>query len=170
MREIGSLANRLEENRYFNGTKNNIKVGTKCTIYLYSDSHAYEVVEVENQQNVTIRRLKAIRTDNYGMSDTQDYRYESDENAGKEKIRLTKNGWREVKVYTKEGFEKAVENFFSSSCKTIESARAFIEYHYRLALTEKEFQKVMAGKSVTKVKGKVNISFGVANEYFDYSF
>lgn len=170
MKEIGNFINRLEENRYFNGTHDNIKVGTPCTIYLYSDRHAYEVIEVKDQNNIRIRQLKAIRTDNFGMSDCQNYRYERDEKGCTMTLRLTKDGWKEVNTYTLQGFEKAVKRFMADTT-TEQVARNYIAYHWRLAgLTEKQFAKVMAGGEVVKVKGKVSISFGVADEYYDYSF
>ena len=55
----GSLNNRFDENKYYNGTYNNIKVGDYATEYLWSDRHAYEVVEVKDQKHVKIRRLDA---------------------------------------------------------------------------------------------------------------
>lgn len=166
----GSLNNRLDENHYFNGTLNNIKVGDYATIYYHTDRHAYEVIEVKDQSNIRIRRLNAIRTDNFGMSDAQNYRYESNEKGETISLRLTKGGWKEVSTYTKEGFERAVKRF-RESAKTEEAAKSYIAYHWRLAgLTEKQVEKVMQGKEVVKVKGKVNISFGVADEYFDYCY
>lgn len=169
MKEIGNLTNRLEENAYYNGTFNNIKVGTPCTIYLYSDRHAYEVIEVKSQEHLVIRQLKAIRTDNYGMSDAQNYRYESDPTNEGEEIKLTKNGWMRVNTFNKEGFEKCVNNLLQDA-KNEEGAREFATFYWRRCLTEKQFEKVLAGKEITKLQGKVNISFGIADEYFDYSF
>lgn len=169
MKLYGSLNNRFEENCYFNNTLGNIKVGTHCTIYYWSDRHAYEVIEVKSQENVVIRRLKAIRTDNFGMSDAQDYRYESNPNAKAEEIKLTKNGWREVEYYTKANFEKCLENS-RKDCNTEEGAKHWAEFIFKRELTDKQFEKMMAGKDITKLGQKVNISFGVADEYFDYSF
>jgi hypothetical protein len=169
MKLYGNLNNRFDENHYFNGTKGNLTVGTLCTIYDWSDRHAYEVIEVEDQEHITIRQLKAIRTDNYGMSDAQDYRYESNPNAHPMKIALRNGQWREVNTFTKEGYENAcnrnLENF-----KTFESAEAYVKYHYMMHITEKQFERMMAGKTIRKYGPKVNISFGVADEYYDYSF
>lgn len=169
MKEIGSLTNRLEENCYFDGTLNNIKVGTLCTVYYYTDRHAYEVVEVKDQTNLVIRRLKAVRVDGYGMSDAQNYRYESDPTAKAKEIKLTKNGWRYVDTFTAEGFKKCCENM-KQNCKNEEAAVNLAKFYWKQNLTDKQFEKVLGGKEVTKLQSKVNISFGVADEYYDYSF
>ena len=50
----GSINNRMEENRQF---VENIEVGTGVTEYGWSDRHPYEVVKVENQNHLWIRRL-----------------------------------------------------------------------------------------------------------------
>lgn len=51
----GSLDNRLEENRMFTEV---IEVGTPLTEYLWSDRHAYEVVEVKDQKHVKVREYE----------------------------------------------------------------------------------------------------------------
>lgn len=127
MKLYGSLSNRLDENGYYNGTYNNIQVGTLCTEYLWSDRHAYEVVEVKDQKHIKIRRLKAIRTDNYGMSDLQHYDYERDETNPIKELQLFKSGWKEIR--------------------------------YSAWKDNKRLGSV-----------KINISFGIADEYYDYSF
>lgn len=169
MKEIGSLTNRLEENCYFNGTFNNIQVGTHCTVYLYTDRHAYEVIEVKSQEHLVIRQLKAIRTDNFGMSDAQNYRYESNPTAKPQEIKLTKNGWRFVSTFNIDGYRKCIENL-RGDCRSEESTIKLANFYYRQNLTEKQFASVLAGKEVTKLQSKVNISFGIADEYYDYSF
>lgn len=169
MKLYGSLNNRFDENHYFNGTLGNIQVGTLCTVYLWSDRHAYEVVEVIDQSNISIRRLKAIRTDSNGMSDAQNWRYESNEKAATERIQLTKSGWKKVSVYNLARFQASVANL-RKDCKTEQAAIDLAKFYFRHGLTEKQLEKVLAGKEVTKVQGEVNISFGIADEYYDYSF
>lgn len=170
MREIGNLHNRLDENHYFNGTFGNLKEGTPCTIYDYSDRHAYEVVKVESQDHIYIRQLKAIRTDNWGMSDAQNYRYESDESKRLEEIKLTNNGWRSVDRYDLNRWERCLATAREDT-KTEEGAQRVARFWFcRGHLTDKQFEKVLAGKEIIKLGSKVNISFGVADEYYDYSF
>ena len=166
----GSLNNRFDENKYYNGTRDNIKVGTLCTIYYWSDRNAYEVVKVESQDHVYIRQLKAIRTDNWGMSDAQNYRYESDENSPAEEIKLAKNGWRYVNRYTLEGYKRLLART-AEDMKDGQPNEALAKFYFmRNGLTEKQFEKVLSGKEVVRLGSKVNISFGVADEYYDYSF
>jgi hypothetical protein len=53
----------------------NVKVGDGVTIYLYSDSHAATVIK-RTKYSITIQQDRAIRIDNNGMSESQEYRYE----------------------------------------------------------------------------------------------
>lgn len=74
------------------------EVGMGCTEILWSDRHAFTVIEVTKSRDGVIRRCKvqadkAIRTDNNGMSDCQSYRFERDPNGGILELKLTKKGW-----------------------------------------------------------------------------
>lgn len=169
MKIYGNLNNRFDENHYFNGTYGNLQVGTYATEYLWSDRHAYEVTEVIDQGHVFIRPLKAIRTDSYGMSDSQSYRYESDPKAVAEEIMLKNGKWRHVRRYTKEGLEKAV-SIAKEDCKTEDAAIRLANYRYCSGLTEKQRERMMAGKEIVKLQDEINISFGIADAYHDYSF
>lgn len=53
----------------------NVKVGDGVTIYLWSDSHAATVIK-RTKYSITVQQDKAIRTDNNGVSESQEYRYE----------------------------------------------------------------------------------------------
>lgn len=59
------------------------KVGMGVTKYLWTDYHAYEVIDVKDDRHITVRRLDSKRTDNNGMSDCQDYEFYSNENNSK---------------------------------------------------------------------------------------
>ena len=127
MKFYGSVVNRMEENRDY--TKGNIEVGTFATQYLWSDRHAYEVIEVINQSHLILRRLTAIRTDKNYQSECQEYRFESNKNGATMEIKRRKNGgWNLIRRYEQDGKQHA---------RAVE---------------------------------KVSISFGVADEYYDYSF
>lgn len=169
MKLYGSLNNRFDENHYFDNTYNNLKVGTPCTIYHWSDRHAYEVIDVQDQEHITIRRLKSTRTDNYGMSDSQNYKYESNPKGETMELVLKNGNWRKVERYNNEKLEKA-KNVAIGDLKMPEAATRIAIARFRQELTEKQLEKVLAGKEVTKLGEKVNISFGVADEYHDYSF
>ena len=151
MKLYGSLSNRFDENKYFNGTYGNLQVGTLATVYYYSDSHAYEVVEVQDQNHIKIRRLRAIRTDRNGMSDAQGYRYEQDENNSILELENTKYGWKEVIRYNLDLYNKIINR------------DGYVLWDSEIV------NKVKAGKQV-KRSYKINISFGVAEKYYDYSF
>lgn len=88
----GSLNNRICERSKSDAPT----VGMGVTEFCWSDRHAYEVIEVKDDRHITVRSYKCIRTDNNGMSDCQDYRYESDPNGSTHSLFLTKQGvWRE---------------------------------------------------------------------------
>lgn len=148
MKLYGSLQNRLEENKMY---CDEIKVGTYATMYSYSNRHAFEVVKVENQKHIYVRQLKAIRIDNNGMSDSQSYRYESNEDNLILELELTKYGWKKVIRYNKELYNLLMKR------------QGYTLWDYDIQ------QKVLEGKEV-KRSYKVNISFGIADEYYDYSF
>lgn len=54
-----------------------LEVGDGVTITLYSDSHACTVIK-RTPKTLWAQRDKAFRTDHNGMSDCQEYAYESD--------------------------------------------------------------------------------------------
>ena len=152
MKEYGSLTNRLEENCYFSNTKGNIQVGTPCTIYSWSDTHPYEVIEVINQEHLIIRQLDAKRIDKNGMSDCQEYEYSSNPNNWTREIKLTKYGWKEVMRYNLEKYNIIMKRDGFVLCEN------------------SNVEKVKMGKEVATQVSKINISFGIARKYFDYSF
>ena len=121
----GSITNRLEENKRY---CEKIKVGTGVTEYLWSDRHAYEVVDVKDQNHVFIRRVDTTRIDNNGMSEIQDYEYKSNPKNEKKELVFKYNHWYEVRRWI-----------------------------------DKE------GKKRRKSE-RINVSFGIMEEYYDFSF
>lgn len=144
----GSLQNRLEENQMY---VDEIKVGTYATMYEYSDRHAYEVVEVKDQKHIKIRQLYAKRIDDNGMSDSQHYEYLSNENNPIEELELTKYGWKKVFRYNIDLYNE------------VKNRIGYVLWDIDI------INKVLSGKEV-KRSYKVSISFGIADEHFDYSF
>jgi hypothetical protein len=69
------------------------EVGMGATVLLWTDRHAGTIIKV-TPKSFTLREDTAIRTDNYGMSDSQAYRYEPNPNGREWVFRLTKRGWR----------------------------------------------------------------------------
>lgn len=168
MKLYGSLNNRLDENKKY---CKEIEVGTYATKYYYTDREAYEVVEVIDQNHIKIRRLNAIRIDNNGMSDCQDYRFESDLNNPIEELKVVRNKWNEVYTYAPlEVLKERAKEDFRPEARTEKNIMNMVRW-YCIGMTEKQWEKYLAGQNV-KVYKKLDcgISFGVADEYYDYCF
>lgn len=159
----GSLDNRLEENQMY---CKEIKVGTGVTEYSYSDRHPYEVTKVINQKHVFIRSMIAKRIDKNGMSDYQEYEYISDANAPEIELVKRNNIWYKVQEYSKDKWLKmAKEHRVSDNIK--------VEYNYykmMSGLTRNQLEKIEQDKVVRKYSKFGNISFGVMEKFFDYTF
>ena len=148
MKWYGSIDNRLEENRMFT---DEIKVGTGVTEYFYSDRHAYEVIAVKDQKHVTIRKYdhKMKDADGYGSNN-----WELISNPDNPTMDLVKRGkyWYSTRTVTREEYESADNN--------------------------RKLQIIVGGfdPGLIQSKGKqtkyyrLNVSFGVADYYYDYSF
>ena len=61
----------------------------------YSDRHAYEVLRLETEKRMVVRRLtpKRVNVGEYYMSDAQDYEFTSNPDAPEYTLRLHKNGF-----------------------------------------------------------------------------
>lgn len=119
-----------------------IKVGTGMTEYYYSDRKAYEVVKVVNQKNVFVRELdhKAV-----GEPMSNQWELISNPNNPVRELKFRFNAWHWVVKYTKASVGKA------------------------MIVRSKIYDKVMKdGEAVDYIKA--NISFGVAEYYYDYEF
>lgn len=74
------------------------EVGMGATILMATDRRAATIIWVsESGRQVIIQEDKAIRVDSNGMSESQEYRYERDEDSTPVKYSLRKDGaWRQV--------------------------------------------------------------------------
>lgn len=83
MENVRPLSERKEElNRMIiREERLNVKVGDGVTLCYYTDRCAYTVIK-RTAKSITIQRDNAIRVDDNGMSDCQEYRYERDYNGG----------------------------------------------------------------------------------------
>lgn len=152
----GSINNRIEENKQF---CEEIKVGTGMTEYFWSDRHAYEVIAVKDQKHVTVREYDHKRPDT-----DKDYSYSNEwvlvSNEKNPAIDLVKRGkyWYSTTVCT---VERAKEILYKSG-----------NIDERIWASNNGFdltEIVKSGKDKTKYHRK-NVSFGVADYYYDYSF
>ena len=146
----GSLQNRLAENKQF---YDEIKIGTGVTEYLYSDRHPYEVVEVVDQKHVYIRELdhKLI-----GEPYSNDWELISNEN--NPIYYITKRGkyWYKTLIIT--------DDILGTDIDDIDiNTRLFLAHNN---ITEEELR---TKKKITRYN-RMNISFGYAEYYYDYSF
>lgn len=163
MKLYGSLQNRLMEGRDF--TNGNIKVGTGVTEVLYSDSHAYEVIAVKDQNHFTIKRMKAIAT---GESMSNTWKLESDETLPTYDIERINGVFYKVSYMTKEKVMKRAEEMLKEDFVPNTPIENAIDY-VTMFLTDKQKERVLSGKQV-KLKSKMNLSIGIQQEYYDYEF
>ena len=142
----GNLTNRLAENKMFCKT---IEVGMGVTEYFYSDRRAYEVVEVKDQKHVSIREYDHKLA---GEPMSNDWELVSNEN--NPIINLVKRGnyWYRTKT-------AALEQVNSEDK----------EVRFWVALNGFDVEKIKKNGKQTKYT-KMNISFGVADYYYDYEF
>lgn len=162
MKLYGSLNNRLEENKMY---CDEIKVGTGMTEYSWSDRHAYEVVEVVDQTNVFIREYDHKIA---GEAMSNNWELISNENNPVIELKLKNGVWFRVINYTKELW---LENAKKSAKENAEKIDVYYDYYKAMSgLTDKEKEKIENGKTVRKLRKFGNVSFGVAEYYFDYEF
>ena len=147
MKLYGNLTNRLEEGKQFCDT---IEVGTGVTEYYYSDRKVYEVTEVIDQKHVYIREYDV---EHVGEAYTQNWKLTS--NPENHERLLTKRGdvWYFTDTLTAEELEKVTDPYD----------------RFRLSMCGFDLEKVMAKGKQTKYH-KANVSFGVADYYYDYEF
>lgn len=150
----GSLNNRLEENKMF---CDEIKVGTGMTDYSYSDRHPYEVVEVKDQKHIKVRKL-----DHKHIGDgCMDNNWE-----------LISNEDNPVREMTKRGnYWYWTTNITSDILANLESEDAETRFTTSLFLCHNnvDIDKLREKGKVTKYR-RANVSFGIAQYYYDYSF
>lgn len=150
----GNLQNRLEENRQFCGE---ITVGTGVTEYSYSDRHPYEVIEVISQKDVIIRGL-----DHKLAGEPMSNEWELISNEDNPTYELVKRGkyWY-CKVVVTSDILDVIDN--TEDINERVSLMLFLGHND-------------IDSDVLRDKGKVtryhrwNVSFGVADYYYDYEF
>ena len=150
----GNLTNRLEENRMF---CEEIKVGTGMTEYYYSDRHPYEVVEVKDQKHVKVREL-----DHRHVGDgCMDNNWELVSNENNSIRTLTKRGnyWYWTIIIT-DAVLASLEN---------EDAEERLRTQLFLCHNNVDVEVLKTKKKVTRYN-RANVSFGIANYYYDYEF
>ncbi len=148
MKLYGCLQNRLEENKMF---CDEIKVGTGVTEYSYSDREAYEVIKVKDQKHITIRAYDHKHIGENHMDNN--WELISNENNPSKELVKRGNYWYSASTVTKEMVDKDLTP----------------EQRLYLALSGFDIAKIKEKGHQTKYV-KMNVSFGVAEYYYDYEF
>lgn len=146
-RWYGSVQNRLEENHQF---CDEIRVGTGMTEYSYSDRHPYEVIEVIDQKHVVVRTL-----DHKPIGEAYSNDWELISNEDNPTYVLTKRG----------------KYWYNTITVTSDILDDDEDMTKRLWLVHNgiDIDKLMRQGKVTKYN-RMNVSFGKAEYYYDYSF
>lgn len=148
---VGSLIN------YLMGNNSTFPVvGEGATLLDYSDRHACEVISVSKDgKSVTLEGYNAIRTDNNGMDEMQEYRYEL--NGNKFTIVWRNGAWR----------RECKEIWFTDEALQLDSKVR------REKCVDPDTNLHMLVPGLTFIKKsypKVSIIFGVKQAYYDFSF
>lgn len=144
----GSFQNRVEENRMY---CDEIKVGTLVTEYYWSDRHPYEVVAVKDQKHVTIRAMGHKHVGNTPMSNNWEL-FSEPENPTMDLVKRG-NYWYSVLTVTADMIDRDLTP----------------EEQINLALNGFDPEIIRAKGKQSKYTRR-NISFGVAEHYYDYEF
>lgn len=85
---VGSLTNYL----FANAKDETPKIGMGATVVHWTDRTAHTIVDVRDAKTIVTQPDTAIRTDNNGMSESQDYAYTPNPNAKHQVWTLRSNG------------------------------------------------------------------------------
>ena len=148
----GSINNRIEENKQY---VEEIKVGTGVTEYFWSDRHAYEVVAVADQKHVTIREYDHKKKNDSSFSND----WELISNESNPTIDLVKRGkyWYSAVSITPERAKEIYEG-------------TDIDAKLWACHNNFDLQEIIANGKKKTTYHKKNVSFGVADYYYDYEF
>lgn len=144
----GSLNNRIEEGRMF---CDKIAIGTGVTEYSWSDRHAYEVTEVTDQKHIKVREY-----DHKLAGEPMTNNWELISNPENPERELVKRGevWYWASTIT------------AADIADIDND---IDFRIRLVINGFDIDKIRQRGKQTKYS-KANVSFGVADYYYDYEF
>ena len=146
----GSVNNRLEEGRQFCPV---IEVGTGMTEYGWSDRTAYEVTAVRDQKHVTVRRL-GHRHVGTGCMDNNWELVSDPANPERDMVKVGEVWYWTNTITAADLVQLEAED----DCALL-----------RLAVGGWDADKIRAKGKQTK-RWKANVSFGVAEYYYDYEF
>lgn len=153
MKLYGSWQNRIEENKQY---CEKIEIGTGMTEYSYTDREAYEVIDVKDQKHVTVRLLDHVAD---GAPMTNLWKLVSNEENPTYEMTKRGNYWYYTTTVT------------ADDVKRIETADERERLNGLIWLCNIGVDKnaVLEKGKVTKYR-RANVSFGVADYYYDYEF
>lgn len=106
---FGSLVNMMSVG---GGQETKPEVGMGATELCWSDRHAYTVIEVSTSgKTIKVQADRAIRVDNNGMSESQEYKFERDPNGAVYTLRRTKKGWSSKGIRFALGYRSEYHDF-----------------------------------------------------------
>lgn len=153
MKLYGNVNNRLLENKQF---CDKIVVGTKATVFYWSDRHPYEVTAVQDEKHLTIREMGHKKREGSIPMDN-DWEVISDESKPEINIVKRNNKWYSVVSITPDEARRILET-------------GSIEEKVWACNNNIDLQKAAESKRRIFRYHQMNISFGVASYYYDYSF
>jgi type II secretory pathway component GspD/PulD (secretin) len=166
-KETGSFMNMLMSNN-----KTVPQAGKGATILSWTDRHAYEVVYVSKDgKTVDMCPYHAERVDKDGMSESQTYKYEK-LSANRIRLKWMRGAWRQVndKVVFEDNFYKEYEDLVNDDPNR-EKTDMLDKLYMKPLFDENGDLQLVKGKTKVKTEySKVNVIFGVKDEYYDYSF
>ena len=143
----GSLQNRLEENRQYT---DEIKVGDGMTEYGWSDRHPFEVIEVRDQKHVTVRRLDHEHVGD-GCMDNNWKLISNENNPTRSMVKRGKYWYTEVTITSDLLDDDRIETLLFLAHNDVDP-------------------DILREKGTIKKYHRANVSFGVADYYYDYEF
>ncbi len=176
----GGFINQMQGN---NSTKP--VVGKGMTELMYSDRHAYEVLEVsEDGMSCVVDQYRKKRSDKNGMTESQEYIFDELYGNPKKLTWRNKKGgcwcWesKEIRVIPKIKKmldEKTGEYFTGDAIKKVYGEKIYNEI-YRVNAPEDQGTYELGLKHVEGITKeytnyhKVSVIFGTKQEYYDFSF
>lgn len=199
-RWYGSVNNRIDEGKYYNGTYKNLKNGDDITMYYWSDRVPYYIVRVVDQKDIFVKRYSVCadhhKEGGMGHQNWLYFRTELDEckylNLCIEEGLLPESMYKNLNevsvskpeewVYRYNKWQKVVRYDLNTWLAAVAEARKDttnpddIEKVENLAmyysgLSKEEVQKIKNGKTVNRYSDlSGKVSFGYREYYYDWEF
>ena len=196
----GSINNRIDEGKYYNGTFNNLTEGTDITMYHWSDRTCYYITKVVDQKHIFVKEYEVIADHHKeGGAGHQNWLYFKDEKQEQnyrnelvnegifpkdmyhslDEVKVSEpqewvyryNKWQRVERIDSARWNRVLERT-KSDIKNPEENMSKVESlaMYYCKINEEDLAKIKAGKTVNKYYPLDSVSFGVKDYYYDWEF